>query len=407
MTNALFAAETLVAPAVWEKLRGPWAELLARQSSTVLDLDVTAGLDWAQVLWETHLTSGPIEVLALHQSGTIQGILPLFRRSKTIRKLPFRGIGLLTELYSGRSGFLLGDQSAELLRESLERICSKTPAWDVFSLTLLEDSPSEKLVEALASTAGFSLQLIEKQYSPYIPFQKNWEQHFAALPKKFRSTIRNGEKRLRDRGQLTYRECLTADDAGQFNSAVLDIERDSWKEAAGTSIAANPVHEAFHRAITVRAAERGFFSGHLLLLDGQPIAYVMGLLYNGVFLDLKESYKNSFRESSPSHVLKNFIFARLYEREAKVFDFMGNCEEYKMKWTDKTYCRNTYLLFNNTLRGRLAARLSSLGRPSPKSNAPVKNEQPLGNESKLNDGEVAEELGRKSDLERSTRTLRS
>jgi len=377
MKNALFAAETLVPPAVWEKLRGPWAELLAKQSDTVLDLDVTAGLDWAQVLWETHLASGPIEVLALQEGGTIQSILPLFRRSKTIRKLPFRGIGLLTELYSGRSGFLLGEQSAELLGESLEGIGSKTPAWDVFSLTLLQDSPSERLVETVASTAGFSLQLIEKQYSPYIPFQKNWAEHFAALPKKFRSTIRNGEKRLRDRGQLTYRECLTADDARDFNSAVLDIERDSWKEAAGTSIAANPVHEAFHRAITVRAAERGFFSGHLLLLD------------------------------SPSHVLKNFIFARLYEQGATVFDFMGNCEEYKMKWTDKTYCRNTYLLFNNTLRGRLAARLSSMGRPAPKSNAPVKNEQPLGNESKLNGGEIAQELGRNNDLERSTRTLRS
>lgn len=404
MTNSVFQTEILRAPIAWNKLRAPWEELLAKQSSTINDLDVTAGQDWAEILWETHLSSGAIEVLTLQQHAKIENILPFFRQSKTIRKLPFRGLALITELYSGRCGFLLREQTESLLRELLEKLQTQTSAWDLLTLTLLRDSPSEKLLLQAASAAGFSLQHIEEQYSPYIPFQENWEQHFSSLPKKFRSTIRNGEKRLRDRGELSYRECLTPDDAHDFNAAVVEIERDSWKEAAGTSIAANPVHEAFHRAITVRAAERGFFSGHLLLLGGQPIAYVMGLLYNGVFLDLKESYRNSFREASPSHVLKNFLFTRLYERKATVYDFMGNCEEYKMKWTDKTYCRNTYLLFNTTLRGRLAAQLSAMGNPAPKSNSPFKAEDLSPNGVKLKEHGETSELNKKNELENSSKT---
>jgi CelD/BcsL family acetyltransferase involved in cellulose biosynthesis len=229
----------------------------------------------------------------------------------------------------------------------------------------------EKLFLEMTAANAFQVRPIEEQHSPFISLQDKWERHFAGLPKKFRATIRNGGKRLRERGELGYRECVGPQAVADFNAAVIEIEKDSWKGPAGTSIASNPVHEAFHRAITERAAENEFFSGHLLLLDQQPIAYVMGMLYNGVFLDLKESYRNTFREMSPGHVLKNFLFARLYERKVLLYDFMGNCEEYKMKWTDRTYCRVTYLFFNKTLRGKAAGWLSLLRPTKPKTNLPA------------------------------------
>jgi hypothetical protein len=31
---------------------------------------------------------------------------------------------------------------------------------------------------------------------------------------------------------------------------------------------------------------------------------------------------------------------------------MGACEDYKLRWTDKTYRRSTYAIYNNNARGR-------------------------------------------------------
>ncbi len=363
--------EALRQPGDWESLRAGWNEIVARQSSGIEDLDVTASFDWAITLWETHLQRGEMEVLTLREADEIMAVLPLYRFRRTIRRIPCRAVAPVTELYSGRIGFLLREPGTDLLESLLEHMRRRISDWDITNLSLVRDSTHEKLFLEYARRHGLRTKVLEENFSPYIPLQDSWNRHFSSLPKKLRSTIRNGEKRLRERGELSYRECRTPEEAAEFNSAVREIEQDSWKEASGTSIASNPIHASFHSSMTLRAAQNGWFSGHLLLLDGEAIAYVMGLLYNGIFLDLKESYCNSFREMSPGHVLKNFLFAKLYEQNARVYDFMGKCEEYKMKWTDKTYCRRTYLLFNKTLRGEAARWLSTLWDPSFGETAPT------------------------------------
>ena len=104
----------------------------------------------------------------------------------------------------------------------------------------------------------------------------------------------------------------------------------------------------------------GWLSGHLLELDGDPIAYVYGLIHNGNFCDLKESYKLAYKDDSPGQVLKAFVMERLIERQVKIYDYMGLCEPYKLRWTDRIYRRNQYVLYNKTIRGRAAQLIGSV-----------------------------------------------
>jgi len=358
-----------------QSLRPAWNEIVALQSGEINQLDSTSGFDWAMALWQSHLQGLDQNILILCEGTQVAGILPLYWFPKSVRGIPCRAVAPFTELYGGRTGFLLREPRIELLAALLAHSQKVLKPWDTFVVTVVEGSVYEKLLLDLAHQKGWHFQVLNKERSPYITFLDSWETHFASLPKKLRSTMRNGEKRLRERGELTYRECRSPDEVREFNAAVEAIERESWKAEAGTSIASNPMHDAFHRDLALRAADAGRFSGHLLLLNGQPIAYIMGLLHEGVFLDLKESYRAAFREMSPGHVLKSFAFARLYGHATRLYDFMGKCEEYKLKWTDKTYCRSTYLVFNNSWRswaarwiGRVFTRgsdISLLASPSP------------------------------------------
>jgi CelD/BcsL family acetyltransferase involved in cellulose biosynthesis len=336
------------------ELRESWNQLVLDNSGSIEQLDLTSSFDWATSLWESHLRGETPTVVVFREDRKIVGLLPLHSFRRSIRSIPCRSFEPVSELYSGRTGFLFRNPQPDLLLAVLRDLKQELGDWDTFSATVVQGSDQESLLLEAARRGHWHNLVLARVSSPYIPFQENWESHFAALPKKLRSTMRNGEKRLRERGELSYREFVSPQDMREFNDAAKSIEADSWKSAAGSAIASNPVHEAFHSTLALRAAESGWFSGHVLYLDGQPIAYIYGLLHNGVFLDLKESYRSPLREMSPGHVLKFFAFPALYQKQTRCYDFMGTCEEYKMKWTDKIYTRVTYLLFNNTLRGRLA-----------------------------------------------------
>ena len=184
-----------------------------------------------------------------------------------------------------------------------------------------------------------------------------WRNYFESLPKKFRWLLRDAEKKLRASGRLHYTEYRQGSDLKHFLDAMFHVEQKSWKEVQKSSITANDDQRKFYTALTAIAAERGLLSCHLLELDEEPIAYIYGLLFNGVFSDLKESYNLSYQSMSPGHALKLFVLERLYDRNARLYDYMGVCEPYKMRWTDTTYTRSTYMIFNRTLGG-LAARIS-------------------------------------------------
>jgi CelD/BcsL family acetyltransferase involved in cellulose biosynthesis len=338
-------------------LRVPWNEIVATQSNGILQLDVTCTFEWAMTLWRNHLDTKKQRVLVLEADGEMVGVLPIYQFRKQVHGVPCRVIAPFTELYSGRCGFLLREPRSDQIGALLGALNEATKEWDVFQFTIVDGSAQHKELRTWQQESGLACEEISKQTSPYIELQENWEQHFPSLPKKFRSTIRNGEKRMRERGRLEYRELRDNANIDYFAAATLEIERDSWKEAAGTSLNANPVQESFHTELLRTAAQNGWLCGHMLLLDGEPVAYIYGLLYNGIFSDLKESYKSRYRDMSPGHVLKAFAFQSLYAHKARIYDFMGACEKYKMNWTDKTYSRTSYLVYNRTARAWAARRV--------------------------------------------------
>jgi CelD/BcsL family acetyltransferase involved in cellulose biosynthesis len=225
-------------------------------------------------------------------------------------------------------------------------------------LTLVDGSHSAGLLFEAAKQEGYDLEKVHCQESPYIPLEGTWQSYFASLPKKFRWTMKDGEKKLKASGGLRYSEYYSRDsELEHFLDCMLRIEYNSWKEAHKTSITTSDQQRNFYTNLIGVAAAKGWLSCHLLELDNEPVAYIYGLLFNGVFCDLKESYNLAYQSMSPGHVLKLFALERLFKRGARLYDYMGVCEPYKMRWTNKTYSRSTYLIYNRTPAG-VAARVS-------------------------------------------------
>ncbi len=341
-------------PRTWPDLAEEWNALYDEQTTETENCDITATSDWALSLLECAEFSKQPQLFLIESENSLQGILPIYEYSKDFLGITSNYIAPIQELYSGRAGMLLGTPSDAVFNGLFAAIRDSQIDWDVFVFSLVDGSDLTNTILAAVRTQSVGLAALESNRSPFIEIKDDWQLQSATLPKKFRWTIRKGEKELVKLGVLRYEHVYESKQIEPFLSKMLDIERNSWKENAQTSITSQPFQEQFYRDFLPRAAERGWMSGHLLYLDDRPIAHICGLKSNGTFFDLKESFCDEFKKFSPGHVLKKYAFPELARCGVSLYDFMGDCESYKMKWTDKTYVRTTYAVFNTTLAGRLS-----------------------------------------------------
>lgn len=349
----------------WEDcqvLAREWNALAQPDSGDVLDRDVTSTFEWACAIWDALRDDQCLKVLVLKRDDRVTAVLPLVRSVRRHLFIKSGTLQTITQLNGGRTGFLL--TRSEDLDELFEYLFRHLRDWDALLLNLVEGSISEHRLLDVLSSHGYIGRRLATERSPLIRLPDTWDAYFDSLPKKFRWTIRSSRRRLEERGDLSYRAVHRPEEVRDFLDSMWEIERNSWKEAAGSSITTDERQQRFYEAFVPLAAKRGWLSGHLLAFDGVCIAYVLGLEYANVFYDLKESFNASYRADSPSHVLKSFLFPELIRGNLHTYDFMGRCEDYKMRWTNLTYGNSSFIIYNRTAKARYLRIKSWLGTKS-------------------------------------------
>lgn len=343
-----------------QSLEVVWNHLLGNPLSSPFGMDMSATFEWTMAVWRNHLEQTDQTVLVVEADGSICSLLPLCATTKRIHGLPCRMVSPITEIFSGRCGFLVGEPQAERFETLLALLKQRIDSWDVFVITLVEGSAHYDLLVELAARERLPLERLGTVSSPYLELCSSWEEFEKSLSKKFRSILRKIERNLRAEGAVTFREFSKSEETEEFSRAILEIERQSWKETAGTSLTKNPKQERFHADWMQVAAAKGWFRGYLLELNGQPIAYQNGSLYNNVFYGLKTSYKDSYRRFAPGNLVQRYLVERLCQDKVAYYDHMGTCDPHKMEWTDKFYSRSAFMLYNSTPRGWVARHCGAL-----------------------------------------------
>jgi Acetyltransferase (GNAT) domain len=331
-----------------------WNNLVEKCSTSIFGIDVTCTFEWATTLRKIFLGNTDWIIVVFEDHNEVIGILPLYKSNSIIRHMNLRKLCCLTELYSGRSGFILREYRSDYMTAMIKYLWENIPEWDIAQFTLVDNSELDSMIFSIVNHYGYRCRKVFLDSSPYILLDGTWQTYFNSLPKKFRWHLRNSRKKMEDYGRISYRSYNESSNTDSFLEAMMEIERSCWKETPGTSITTNKYQECFYKEFMLKAIENQWFYGRILELNDEPIAYIYGLYYNGIFYDLKESYKVNYKEISPGHVLKTFLFEDLYQEKIQLYDFMGTCEAYKMRWTNKTYSRSTYTLYNKTVRGMAA-----------------------------------------------------
>ena len=89
-----------------------------------------------------------------------------------------------------------------------------------------------------------------------------------------------------------------------------DIEKDSWKCKTGTAIIASESEQSFYMSVFELFSSISAAKGYVLYHKNIPVAYVLGVVFNGTYYALKTSFKESVSNLSPGTVL----FFRVVEK---------------------------------------------------------------------------------------------
>lgn len=332
-------------------LRDAWNLLVVDEPEGLLGLDGTCSHEWFMATVDSLARDAEVHVVVCREGEHIVGLLPVaFDRTGK----PPRRLRMVVEYYSGRTGFLLQRPDPAILLSLLRGLDDIAPDWRSLAATLVTGSPSETVLGEAARTARLGLIWGAPLESPFFPLQASEALFRADLSKNLKQNLAKARNRAKA-GVVT--ECRTYEVVASVDELidfVLEIDRQSWKHAAGTSISANPEQERFYRAAFPMLARAGLLFAEVMMAGGRPAAYNFGLRKDAVYSCLKHSQAEPFAELSPGLLLNSHLVDTLRSRGVVSYDFMGKAEEHKLRWSNgsRLYARRPLQVFNSSWLGR-------------------------------------------------------
>lgn len=327
-----------------------WDALVVDTPSLADGLDPTNGPVWFSALRQAFPQAQAARLVVAWENGEVVGVLPLVQE-------PGRRASLMlaSELYGGRTGFLLKRQDPDLLRTMIHEVGHCFGPWTCLRLMLVRGGPSARLLEQAARQWG--LRTLEEPgwESPHFPLLPDGKQFESDMSKGLKQTLRTAANKFAALGSLRWSAIGRDSVVEEVLQAVLDIERGSWKHASGTAITNHPEQETFYRAFFPLAQRAGILAGMILYLDSRPIAHNFGVMRGPAYCCLKHSNLQEFQNLSPSQLLNANLIQSLRLQGVQTYDFMGKSEPHKLRWSKHTgaYVRDSVWIYAPGVSGTL------------------------------------------------------
>ncbi len=188
----------------------------------------------------------------------------------------------------------------------------------------------------------------------------DWNRFTAGLSAKFYKDLKRRARRLEKQGDVQLRivSQLRPSDVDDALRRAFEVERQSWKGAAGTSIIQTPGMLEFFSRQARALADWGQLRLYFLEMDGEPIAFEYGYLSGGVFFAHKISYLEEFAKASPGNLLRWKMLEHMFSSgdfssgdsssgdsssgdsssgDVRVLDNFGELTDSMKKWMTRSY----------------------------------------------------------------------
>jgi CelD/BcsL family acetyltransferase involved in cellulose biosynthesis len=315
-------------------LAAEWNELAREAGSPFLTHE------WLDCWWSAFGHGDPIWMVLRDGGGALRAGACLQRR---------RGGGLASaaNVHSADWDVLARDESARremwaaIVRMGGNRI-------ELQGMPAREDG-SEYLCGALTA-AGYRVLHVLGPMSPWLALPSSWDELIGAASSGLRAQVGRRRRGLERQGSLRFRVVGAGASLDQDLDTFLRLEASGWKAKRGTAILSDSSTERLYREFARVAAKEGWLRMYFLDLDGETIAADYGCAYEGHAFFMKTGFDEAHSRLSPGLVLRAEVLRSSIEEGLRSYDFMGEADLYKTRWTSAVQPRAQVFAYRGAAR---------------------------------------------------------
>lgn len=312
--------------------------------------------EWVRTWWESFGAGHHLHILLVRDATGPIAIAPLMLSREHRYGLAVRRLGIIANVHSPRSEFILAARPADACRAIWRHLAGQARQWDVLELcqlppgsSLLEDLPS------LAAADGFLLGRWHAGESPYVPLDSwpSWDAYLDGLDRKHRYNLRNRMKRLAKLGEVRLEVVDSERGLAEAVEEGFRIEAAAWKGRAGTAMGSRPELRQFYGTVAQRLAARGWLRFHFLTLDGRRIAFGYSVCRDNRLYLIKPGYLPDYAQYSPCNLMCALVLQEAFAQGITEYDFLGVADAWKLEWTSRARPHTWLYVFPPRWRLRL------------------------------------------------------
>jgi CelD/BcsL family acetyltransferase involved in cellulose biosynthesis len=274
-------------------------------------------------VWPT----APLHLVTIDSGGDLAGLAPLvWRRFGPGHR--FRELSFFNEPYADYNDFLTHTDPS--VARHLIQVVLDQRGWDRIVLREIPEGPNLPALVAEVQDRGIPYSLTRFQQCLYIDLQGDWDSYARDhLSAHFRKRLRRTERHLAERGHVEFVRVSGPLEPRWLDTMARLNERRQSSRPGGWPLFARPgARGLIAELITTLgpAVDLG-----LLLLDTEPIAYVLGFSYDGIYSYWNIGHEPDFDEFSPGFLLLARLIEDSFGRFRR-FDFLRGSEAYKTPW---------------------------------------------------------------------------
>ena len=195
--------------------------------------------------------------------------------------------------------------------------------WDALRLfSLAEESPTLTLLPEVASSRGWSVEIVQQEVCPGRQLPADWEEYVAGLSKKHRHELRRKLRRLNTAEGARWYSLTDPNEVEEAMTDFLELLSMSRQDKAEFL---TPQREKFFRALASALSRVGLLSLFFMEIQGTRVASAMTFDYGGSRLLYNSGFNPNFGYYSVGLLLKALSVKNAIEDGKSYYDFLrGN-----------------------------------------------------------------------------------
>lgn len=302
------------------------------------DRGIFISYGWFENWWKSFGRDIELFTVVLRTPGEIKAIFPCSLRPDPCRGAKHRIVSSLTNSQTCYFDFVVSSDYRNYTISCFISIVSQVlPGVQLFFENMDPSGENFSQMIAQLSSTRAPFQIYSQPSAPWTDLSGDWKSFSSTLSVNFKKTLRKRFNKAESKGILNLETLRATDQLDAKLNTVFEIEYSSWKGRNGTAIKCHPDVEHYYRGLASWAMQQGNLLLFILTLNDTPIGATFCLSTGQTVFGIKVGYDESYGDISPGILLHKMMYDYFFSLgTVSKHDFLGNCEPWKMEWTNRT-----------------------------------------------------------------------